>query len=286
MPSVQNKRLGSLQRELPFFKEFLDYRLTRYPRLYLFVERFRDWINWDKRIYLSFVRRGNIVLDIGANVGTHAVFLSHLVRDDGRVLAFEPLAPNVDALMETIRRRSRISNISVFPLAVGNPGKTRQEVLISAPGDDLTQASLRLQGAGSWERETNVREYKVSLTSLDAESEVQALRSIDFVKIDVEGGELDVWKGGVDTIRRHHPLVYCEMYEKWATSFDYSPDDLFDFVRSLGYTGGRAISKGAVYELTLDKDPPPRMFDTSSDILFFTSKHRQLVDAFDRRYLR
>ena len=82
MPSVQNKRLGSLQRELPFFKEFLDYRLTRYPRLYLFVERFRDWINWDKRIYLSFVRRGNIVLDIGANVGTHAVFLSHLFRGD------------------------------------------------------------------------------------------------------------------------------------------------------------------------------------------------------------
>jgi FkbM family methyltransferase len=286
MPSAQKQRLGSFQRELPFFKDVLDYRLTAYPRLYLFVERFREWINWDKRVYLSFVRRGNVVLDVGANVGTHAVFLSHLVREDGRVLAFEPLAPNVDALRETIRLRSRISNISISQQAVGNPGKAHQEVLIRAPGDDLTQASLRLQGAGSWQAQTSVREYRVSLTSLDAEEQVQALQSIDFIKIDVEGGELDVWKGAAQTIRRHHPLVYCEVYEKWANSFGYTSSDLLAFVRSLGYAGGRVISKGMVHALSLDKEPPPRMFETSSDILFFTAKHRQLVDAFDSRYLR
>jgi FkbM family methyltransferase len=286
MPLAKKQRLGSFQRELPLFKDVLDYRLSGFPRLYLFVERFREWINWDKRVYLSFVRRGDVVLDVGANVGTHAVFLSHLVRAEGRVLAFEPLAPNVDALMETIRRRSRISNISVFRTAVGNPGTTREEVLIRAPGDDLTQASLRPQGAGSWQGQTSVREYKVSLTSLDAEGEVQALPSIDFIKIDVEGGELDVWKGAAQTIRRHHPLVYCEVYEKWATSFGYTPGDLLAFARSLGYTGGRVVSKGVVHALSLDKDPLPAMFDTSSDILFFTAKHHQLVDAFDKRYLR
>jgi len=287
MPSVQDRqRFGSFQRDLPFFKDVLDYRLTGYPRLYLFVERFREWVNWDKRVYLSFVRRGDIVLDVGANVGTHAVFLSHLVRDDGRVLAFEPLAPNIDTLRETIRRRSRISNISIFQLAVGNPGKARQEVGISVPGDDLTQASLRLQLAGSWERQASVREYRVSLTSLDAEREVQALPSIDFVKIDVEGGELDALKGAAKTIRRHHPLIYCELYEQWATSFGYTPGDLISFVRSLGYAGARVISKGAVHALSLDGNPPPGMFETSSDVLFFAAKHRQLVDAFDKRYLR
>lgn len=287
MPSVQERqRLGSFQRDLPFIKDVLDYGLTGYPRFYLFVERFREWVNWDKRVYLSFVRRGDIVLDVGANVGTHAVFLSHLVRDDGRVLAFEPLAPNIDALRETIRRRSRISNISIFQLAVGNPGNARQEVVISVPGDDLTQASLRLQGAGSWERQASVREYNVSLTSLDAEREVQALREIDFVKIDVEGGELDALKGAAQLIGRHHPLIYCELYEKWAASFGYTPGDLISFVRSLGYAGARVISKGLVQALSLDRNPPPGMFETSSDVLFFTAKHRQLVDVFDKRYLR
>src|SRR5467141_3795251 len=150
MSLSQERRVGSLQRDLPFIKDIVDYRLTRFPRFYLLVERFRAWVNWDKRVYLSFVRPGNIVLDVGANVGAHTVFLSHLVRDDGRVIAFEPLAPNIDALRETIRRRSRIDNVTIFQLAVGNPGNARQDVVIRAPGDDLTQASLQHQSAGSW----------------------------------------------------------------------------------------------------------------------------------------
>ena len=285
MRSDEDKRLGSFQSDLPFFKDILDYRLTGYPRLYLFVERFRDWINWDKRVYLSFVRRGDTVIDVGANIGTHAVFLSHLVRAEGRVLAFEPLGPNIDSLRETIRRRSRISNISIFQTAVGNPLKPHHDTIISVPGDDLTQASLRRQNAGSWQVGGHVREYKVSLTSLDTEDAVKALPRIDFLKIDVEGGELDVWKGAEKTIARHQPLVYCEVYDKWATSFGYTPGDLLSLARSLGYAGARAISKGRVHALSLDRNPSG-MFETSSDILFFAPKHRPLVDAFDRRFLR
>ena len=280
------RQFGSLQRDLPFFKDLVDYRLTRFPRLYLLVERFRNWINWDKRVYLSFVRRGDVVLDIGANVGSHAVFLSHLVGGEGKVLAFEPLAPNIDALKETLRRRSRALNVSIFQLAVGNPSKPGQVVGIRVPGDDFTQASLRLQAAGSWGQQASVHEYTVFLTSLDANPDVQALPSIDFVKIDVEGGELDVFRGGAQTIRRHLPLIYCEAYEKWTASFGYAPVDLFAFARSLGYTGARVISLGVLHVASFDRHPPPGMFESSSDILFFASKHAQLVDAFDKRYLR
>jgi FkbM family methyltransferase len=237
-------------------------------------------------VYLSFVRPGDVVLDVGANVGAHTVFLSHLVRNDGRVLAFEPLESNVDALRDTIRRRSRIPNIRVFDLAVGNPATARQEVVMRVPGEDLTQASLRWQGAQSWQQRTDIREYKVALTSLDAEREVRDLPSIGFVKIDVEGGELDVLKGGAQTLRRHHPLIYCEVYDEWTSSFDYSPAELLGFVWSLGYDGARVISKGVVHALSPDRDLPPGMFETSSDVLFFTGKHRPLVDAFDKRYLR
>ena len=265
------QRLGSFQRDLPFFKDLVDWRLTGYPRLYLLVERFRQWINWDKRVYLSFVRKGDIVLDIGANVGTHAVFLSHIVRENGQVLAFEPLAPNIEAMAETIRRRSRIPNITIHRLAVGNPGTPGREVVISVPGDDLTQASLRHQSAGSWGMQTEVREHRVPLTSLDANNDVQNLHSIDFVKIDVEGGELDVLKGGFKTLARHRPLIYCEVYERWAAAFGYTPRDLLAFVRSLGYAGARVISKGAVYAVPLDGTEPAGMFETSSDALLFAA---------------
>jgi FkbM family methyltransferase len=286
MPSNQEgERPGALQRDLPFIKDVIDYRLTRFPRLYLLIEGFRGWVNWDKRVYLSFVRRGNIVLDVGANVGAHTVFLSHLVRNDGRVLAFEPLEPNIDALRETIHRRSRIDNITILQLAVGNPGNVRHEVVIRAPGDDLTQASLRLQGAGSWTQGANVREFKVSLTSLDTEPQVQSLPLIDFVKIDVEGGELDVLRGAARTISRHQPLVYCEMSEAWAGAFGYTPGDLLQFVRSLGYREARAFSRKKVSVLSLDAPLPDGLFDTPSNVLFVADRHSGLVADFDNRYL-
>jgi FkbM family methyltransferase len=282
----REQRFGTLQRDLPIFKDFIDYRLTRFPRLYLFIERFREWINWDKRVYLSFVQRGDTVLDVGANVGAHAVFLSHLVGEKGKVLAFEPLPPNVEAISETMRKRSRIDNISVLQLAVGNPAEAGRPVVIRAPADDLTQASLQLQQAGSWQLKVSLREFTVPLTSLDMQAHVQALSAIDFVKIDVEGGELDVLKGAERTLRRHRPLVYCEVYERWAASFGYSPGDLFQFMSKLGYVGARAISKGRIVSLGIDGKVPAELFDTSSDVLFFAPGKERLVDVFDKRYSR
>jgi FkbM family methyltransferase len=280
----QNK-FGTLQRDLSPLKDAIDYRLTKYPALYLFVERFREWVNWDKRVYLSFVRPGDTVLDVGANVGAHTVFFSHLVRDNGQVLAFEPLPANIGAIDETIARRGRFSNIRIFPVAIGNPETVHQITTMKVPGRDLTQASLMYQAAGSWESDVEVTEITCAITGLDYESTVQQLPRVDFVKLDVEGGELDALKGAARTIMRHHPVIYCEVYEKWARSFGYTPADLLAFVRTLGYAEARLISKGQVQVLSLDETPPPDMFETSSDILLFTDRHRRLVDAFDDRYL-
>jgi FkbM family methyltransferase len=277
-------KFGTLQRDLSPLKDAIDYQLTRFPSLYLFVERFREWVNWDKRVYLSFVRPGDTVLDVGANVGAHAVFLSRMVREKGRVLAFEPLPANIGSLRETIRRRSRFANISIFTVAVGNPESVHQTATMKVPGDDFTQASLKLQATDSWEGKTDVRECPVSLISLDADSEVHSLPHLEFVKIDVEGGELDVLRGATLTLSRHLPFIYCEAYDKWQASFAYTPADLINFARSLGYSAARVISGGGVHAIRLDQAVPADLFSTSADILFFADKHRWAVDHFDHRY--
>lgn len=282
--SRNQDKFGTLQRDLPPLKDAIDYQLTKAPSLYLFVERFRDWVNWDKRVYLSFVEPGYNVLDIGANVGAHAVFLSHMVRKSGRVLAFEPLPENVASLNETIRRRARFANISIYPVAVGNPESIHSGVTMKVPGDDLTQASLRLQQSGSWEGEADVREFPVPLTTLDTDREVQSLQHLEFVKIDVEGGELDVLRGGSYTLSRQLPLIYCEAYDKWEASFGYAPADLLDFARSLGYSAARVFSRGRVHPIRLDQAIPAEFFNISADILFFADRHRAAVDRFDRRH--
>jgi FkbM family methyltransferase len=282
--SRNQEKFGTLQRDLPWLKDAIDYRLTKAPSLYLFVERFREWVNWDKRVYLSFVRSGDVVLDVGANVGAHAVFLSHLVGERGRVIAFEPLPANVAALDQTIERRARYRNIRVLAVAVGNPSPDEKRVTIKIPGNDRTQASLTRQTAGSWASNLPVTEITVPLKSLDSTDDVQSLGAIDFVKIDVEGGELDVLRGAASTISRHLPFVYCEAHDKWQASFGYRPADLIDFARSLGYSSARVVSRGKLHPLRLDQVTPSSLFATSADILFFADKHRKAVERFDRRY--
>jgi len=282
--SRNRDKFGTLQRELSPLKDAIDFQLTKVPALYLFVERFREWVNWDKRVYLSFVRSGDTVLDVGANVGAHSVFLSHLVGMRGRVLAFEPLPANIDSLKETIGRRGRFANITIVPVAIGNPQPVGEKVTIKVPGDDLTQASLQLQTTGSWEGKAHVREFSVALTSLDADKYVQSLQHLEFVKIDVEGGELDVLQGASYTLSRHLPLIYCEAYDKWEASFGYAPADLLNFARSLGYSAARVFSRGRVHPVRLDQAVPADFFSVSADVLLFAERHRAEIVRFDRRY--
>jgi FkbM family methyltransferase len=282
--SRSRDKFGTLQSDLSTLKDAIDFQLTKFPALYLFVERFREWVNWDKRVYLSFVRSGDTVLDVGANVGAHAVFLSHLVGMRGRVLAFEPLPANIDALNQTLRRRGRFANVSIFPLAVGNPESASRTVTMKVPVEDLTQASLQRQTMGSWEGMADVREFSVPLASLDAEKTVQSLQHLEFVKIDVEGGELDVLRGASYTLSRHLPLIYCEAYDKWEASFGYKPADILSFARSLGYSAARIFSRGRVHPVRLDQAVAGDLFNTSSDVLLFAERHRAAVERFDSRY--
>ncbi|MDP9176473.1 MAG: FkbM family methyltransferase [Gemmatimonadota bacterium] len=277
-------KIGSFQSNLPYAKNLLDYWLTRFPRLYLFLERHREWQNWDKRVYLSLIRRGDVVLDIGANIGAHTIAFSHLVGEHGRVLAFEPLAANFERLLETISRRCRFSNISTFQVAVGNPRVPNERTLIKVPGGDFSQASLVAHAAGSWDERRDIQDYSCVMTGVDAEMAANPLPRLDFVKIDVEGGELDALKGATRTLARYRPLLYCEVYQMWAVSFGYSAAELFAFVRSLGYSKARVIREGRVHPLDLDAPVPTKLFDISSDVLFFAPEHEARVAPFDKRY--
>ena len=104
------------------------------------------------------------------------------------------------------------------------------------------------------------------------------------MKIDVEGGELDVLRGGSRTLSRQLPFLYCEAYETWQAAFGYAPRDLLDFARSLGYTAARVFSQGEVHPIRLDEVVSKELFTTSADILFFADKHSAAVERFDRRY--
>ena len=261
----------------------LDYWLTRLPRLYLRIEELREWQNWDKRVYLSLIEDGHTVLDIGANVGAHTVAFSHIVGNRGRVISFEPVPGNFERLQETVKRRCRHPNTALFRLALSSPESVGQEASIKVPGNDFTQASLRAHATGSWNSST-IQGYSCPVSSVDAELEGLGLARVDFMKIDVEGGELDVISGSLNTLLTFRPLVYCEMYEKWTAGFGYTPSELFSRLCGAGYVEARVIRDGRVHRRRLDERVPHGLFDGSADVLFSRPEHAGRLAGFDCRY--
>ncbi len=86
----------------------------------------------------KLVKPGDIVCDIGANIGIVTLLLSRLVGKQGRVLAFEPNPTSWDALQAAIDR-NRMSNALALPFALGS---TREERTLTIPFDNSGAASL------------------------------------------------------------------------------------------------------------------------------------------------
>ena len=94
----------------------------------------------------------------------------------------------------------------------------------------------------------------------------------DFIKCDVEGAELLVFRGGEETIRLHRPIVFTEMLRKWAKPFDYHPNDVIEFFGRLGY-GCHAIGPQGLA-------PFAEMTDTSTEtnfVFLHSQRHERLV---------
>jgi hypothetical protein len=58
---------------------------------------------------------------------------------------------------------------------------------------------------------------------------------IDFIKCDVEGAELLVYQGGLETIKRDNPIIFTEMLRKWSAKFNYHPNQIIDLMAEIGY---------------------------------------------------
>jgi hypothetical protein len=75
---------------------------------------------------------------------------------------------------------------------------------------------------------------KCKLKTLD-EFRSEFHEPIDFIKCDVEGGELLVFQGGKETIKNDLPIVFSEILRKWSAKFNYNPNEIFRFFGVLKY---------------------------------------------------
>lgn len=164
----------------------------------------------------SLIDPGDVVLDIGANFGWYTRFMSEVVGKDGIVYSIEPVPLNFKVLVG-IMRALNISNVRCFQYAVSETDGTQtMAVPLTGAGDEnLYEAKIVADKSGP---HTHVIEVTTrSLDSLFAGEQP----SIEFIKCDVEGHELNCLRGARTLIKRSHPAW---MIEIWGDPDDPSSD--------------------------------------------------------------
>ena len=184
-------------------------------------------VRWERLIVISYATlvgpRSNIV-DVGGRKGRHvAVFLDHLRAD--RVYVFEP-NPDMCAILR--RRYGARRNLTISETALADhSGVEEFTVNLGAPGD----SGLRPRIFSNPDR-TRVERIKVAVARLDD----QVFDGpISYVKIDVEGGEIGILRGGRDFIARHRPILSVEYGRPSYSAYGHTADTLYEEAAMLGY---------------------------------------------------
>lgn len=168
-----------------------------------------------------FCNLSEIALDIGANHGVYAVALS---KCSGQVVAVEP-----NPILAARLKRFLPQSVRVLEFAASNEdGECEFFIPMQGERDIDTRGSVE-QGANEGFAQRTVR---VKKGRLDAQP--LGDRPVGFIKIDVEGHELNTLEGLTGIIKRSQPAIVVESEFRHHPE---SPQNVFDFLLGLGYSG-------------------------------------------------
>jgi len=159
-----------------------------------------------QRLMNAIISEGDTVIDIGANIGVHSILLSNLVGRGGKVLAFEPI-PHLIKKLNTNLVLANSRNVAVYPFAVGD--KNGQLEINAIDEDDFNSGSSSLV-VNENIKLLETHKIKINSIILDDFLLEKNINKIDFVKIDIEGFELNALKGMRSLIAKSKPTMIIE----------------------------------------------------------------------------
>lgn len=173
----------------------------------------------------KFLTNDMVFVDVGANLGEYTLFAAkRLTR--GKVLSFEPL-PKMCALLEENVKLNQFENVSLFRYGLSDEDSR-------LPIHEIDNEHEGLSTFYPGERKIK-NLVEVSLKPFDQELNNYAINRIDFIKLDIEGGELGALKGAVNSIKRFKPVIMVEINAPTYQAAGYSVDDVYQFLEGLNY---------------------------------------------------
>ncbi len=206
---------------------------------------------------------GKTFFDVGANAGFYSLGMASRFPC-ASVHSFEPIPASYRQICRNVAL-NRFSNITAHN--IGFSDRAGELTFYYDPSVSVATSSAH-PGPGC-----NAEEIVCRVETLDnfvTASECEP----DFIKCDVEGAELFVFRGGRRVLERQRPIVFTEMLRKWARRFGYHPNDIIALFAGLGY---RCFS-------ILDENlrPVPEVNEATVETNFFFLDERKHAPLLDR----
>lgn len=179
------------------------------------LELYGEYSEGEVEMFRRIVRPGDIVLDVGANLGAHTLFFAQAVGPTGAVLAFEPQRLTFQTLCANMALNSVVNALCYWTALTDVPGIMRVPLLDPRRPSNFGALELGAHDAGD----------QIAVMRADSFD----LPRCRLIKVDVEGMELQVLRGATALIERHHPIVYVENDRVRQAA------ELIRWVHALGY---------------------------------------------------
>ena len=211
----------------------------------------------------------NLCLDIGANIGNYSRFL--LENSKTKVIAFEPLQGAFLALKKTQLQFN--DRLEIFNFAIGNEN-TEKEIYFS--NDKSEKASFNLDvNQLSFVKNSNQFSQSVKIKKMDDLNILKDLQSIDLIKIDTEGYEMEVIKGGLNLINRVKPK-FIQLEFNWHQLLNNQT--IYQFSKILkGYKISQILPQGYPLVASDPLRPESNIFHLSNFVFIREDLAKKLI---------
>jgi FkbM family methyltransferase len=191
----------------------------------LFLKRYFE--TCEQGLVSNYLKPGMTVLDIGAHQGFYTLLASSKVGSRGSVVAFEP-SPREMRRLHINLILNRCHNVSTVKKALNDTAADADFYVCRG----VETGCNSLYPPVVAERTEKIR---IKTTTLDAYLNDASLDRVDFIKIDVEGAELSVLRGAVETLDRYRPALLCEIADKRTEAWGHRAWDIIEYLETRGY---------------------------------------------------
>jgi FkbM family methyltransferase len=187
--------------------------------------------------------RDKIVYDVGAFHGLVAMFFA---RQAKTVICYEPNQSNRKRLMENLAL-NRLTNVLIRPLGAGSASKKATMAFMPLmPGG----ASLEEKTVAQLKSDPSTVAEEIEITTIDIDRRENELPAPHFIKIDIEGFEIEALKGARNTLLDCRPDLFLEMHGETMREKRRKVDEIVKFLNDAGYRSILHVESGTAITST------------------------------------